>query len=92
MDDHSKLNSGQKGAQKYFTKTAQGAALATETRKKERDAGTAKMAKLRALRLAKEAQDKEAEELRAKEAGVVPAKPRKRVSTVKPAKMIRMSY
>ena len=93
MDDHTKAqNSAQKGAQKYFTKTAQDDTLAKETRKKERNVGAAKMAKLRALRLAKEAADKVETDRLAQTAGAAPSAPRKRARAVKPAGMIRLSY
>jgi hypothetical protein len=92
--EHSKpLNSAQKGAQKYFTKTAQDDTLAKEVRKKERSATAAKTAKLRALRLAKEATDKEAaDQLAAQNTGAIPAARRKRVAAVKPVRMLRLSY
>jgi len=52
-------NSHEKNAQKYFAKTEQSETPAKQTRKKERTANAAKTAKLRGLRLAKEAADKE---------------------------------
>jgi len=86
-------NSAQKVAQKYFAKTAaQDDTLAKQTLKKERAVTAAKTARLRDLRLAKEAQDKEEADRLAKETGVVPPVRRKRATAVKPAKMIRMSY
>ena len=92
MDDRNNpRNAMQKGAQKYFAKSAQDETLAKDSRKKERSASAAKTAKLRALRLAKEARDKEeADKLDATKA-VAPT-PRKHKPAVKPLKMIRMSY
>jgi hypothetical protein len=94
MDDHMKpANAAQKGAQKYFTKTGQDDALAKETRKKERTATAAKTARLRALRLAKEAADKEeADKLAAQKTDTPAPAPRKRVAAAKPVKFVRMSY
>ena len=52
-------NSHEKNARRYFTKPDQNETSAKQTRKKERTADAAKTAKLRGLRLAKEAADKE---------------------------------
>jgi hypothetical protein len=92
MDDRMKpQNTALKGAQKYFTKSAHDEALAKDTRKKERSASAVKTARLRALRLAKEATDKvEADKLAAAKA--VASIPRKRKPAVKSVKMLRMSY
>ncbi len=58
-----------KKAQKYFTQTEQRDKLVKEEVERERAASNAKTAKLRALRLAKEAADKvEAERLAAEKA------------------------
>ena len=91
MDDSTKQSTAQKGAQKYFKKEAQDDTHAKQARK-ERAAGAAKTAKLRALRLAKEAADKEVADKQAAEGGQVPAAKRKRASVAKPAGMVRMSY
>lgn len=85
------MNSAQKGAQKYFTKTAQDDALSKEIRKKERSATAAKTARLRALRLNKEAADRQEADKLATEKDVTPAQ-RKRKPAVKSVKMVRMSY
>ena len=90
MDQQSKQSNAEKGAQKYFKKEVQDETLAKQARKKERAAGAAKTAKLRALRLAKEAADKEVTDKQAAETGGVPAK-RKRTAAVK-STMVRMSY
>ena len=93
MDQQTKQSTAQKGAQKYFKKVAQDDTLAKQARKKERAVGAAKTAKLRALRLAKEASDKEvADKQAAENGGAVPSARRKRVPAVKSAGMVRMSY
>jgi hypothetical protein len=93
MDDQTKQSTAQKGAQKYFKKEAQDDTLGKQARKKERAAGAAKTAKLRALRLAKEAVDKEvADKQAAENGGKPPAARRKRTAAAKPAGMVRMSY
>jgi hypothetical protein len=87
-----KQSTAQKGAQKYFKKVTQDDTLAKQARKKERAVGAAKTAKLRALRLAKEASDKEvADKQLSENGGSVPAARRKRAPVVKSA-MVRMSY
>jgi hypothetical protein len=94
MNDTNKPeNAAQKGAQKFFTKTAHGEALAKETSKKARAAEANKMAKLRALRLAKESGEKgDAAKLAEQKTGPgTPAKS-KRAAAAKPVKMLRMSY
>jgi hypothetical protein len=93
MDDHMKpQNAAQKGAQKYFSKTASDDTLAKQIRKKERSASATKTARLRALRLAKEAADKEeADKLAAQKTDATSAG-RKRKAAVKPVKMLRMTY
>jgi len=76
-------------------KSAQEETLAKEVRKKERSATAAKTARLRALRLAKEATDKEeADRLAAEKPDAVASARRKRVpaSAAKPAKLVRMTY
>jgi hypothetical protein len=64
-------------AQKYFTQSEQRDTLIKQEIEKERAAVDAKTAKLRALRLAKEAADREAEEKLAAERAAAP-KPAKR--------------
>jgi hypothetical protein len=86
-------NAIQQSAQKYFAKTAQAEMVTKAIGKKERSAGAAKIARLKALRLAKEAGDKEeADKLAAQENGATPIAKRKRTPAVKPLKMLRMSY
>ncbi len=97
MDDpHKPRNAIEKAAQKYFTKSARDDMLSTKSiSKKERSAGTAKIARLRAMRLAKEAEDKDKEEadrLVSLETGTVTTVKRKRLPSVKLPKMRRMSY
>jgi len=95
MEDQKSLNPAQKGAQKYFTKAAQDDTLAKELRKKERSAMAAKTAKLRALRLAKEAADKEeADRLAGQKTDAAPSPKPKRVTApaAKAAKVTRITY
>jgi hypothetical protein len=94
MNDQTKQSTAQKGAQKYFKKESHDDdTLGKQARKKERAAGAAKTAKLRALRLAKEAADKDvADKQAAENGGKVPAAKRKRAAAAKPAGMVRMSY
>ena len=92
MDQQTKQSTAQKGAQKYFKKEAQDETFAKRTRK-ERATDAAKTAKLRALRLAKEAADKEVADKQAAENGTQPSAARKKRSPpAKPAGMVRMSY
>ena len=92
MTEQTKQSTAQKGAQKYFKKEAQDDTHAKQARK-ERAAGEAKTAKLRALRLAKEAADKEtADKLSAENGGAKSATRRKRNAAVKAPGMVRMSY
>jgi hypothetical protein len=92
MDQQAKQSTAQKGAQKYFKK-AQDETLAKQARKKERAVDATKTAKLRALRLAKEAADKESADKQAAENGATaPTGRRKRNPVVRPAGMVRMSY
>lgn len=65
-------------AQKYFTQSEQRDTLVKQEIEKERAAVDAKTAKLRALRLAKEAADREAAEKLAAEQGAAPPKARVR--------------
>jgi hypothetical protein len=90
MDDQDKQSTAQKGAQKYFRKTQDDETLARNTRKKERAADAVKTAKLRTLRLTKEAADKEAADKQAVENGV--SAPSKRRPAMKRAGMVRMTY
>jgi hypothetical protein len=81
-------NLAEKNARKYFRKAEQGETLAKQALKKERAASEAKTAKLRELRLAKEAADK-----LAAEAGGTPEKkrsPRRPAEKKRPT--IRMVY
>jgi hypothetical protein len=85
-------NAAQKNAQKYFKKTAQDEA-ATKDAKKTRKEGAAKMGKLRALRLAKEAADKEAAgSVAVSETDAVRPAQRKRAAASKLVKFVRMTY
>lgn len=61
-------------AQKYFTQSEHRDTLVKQEIEKERAAVDAKTAKLRALRLAKEAADREAAEKLAAEKGAAPVK------------------
>jgi len=71
-------------AQKYFTQSEQRDTLVKQEIEKERAAVDAKTAKLRALRLAKEAADREAAEKLAAEQGAARAKaPARKVSRKK---------
>ena len=86
MDRPTKQNAAQKSAQTYFNKTGQDDTSLNKQARKERAATDAKTAKLRALRLAKEAADKEeAERLAAQPGAAAPAPGRKRTTTPKPA-------
>ena len=77
----------QQSAEHYFRKAElQSETLAKKQQKKERVASAANTARLRELRLAKEAAEKQANEA----AGVDPAKKRKPARTVK--SIVRMSY
>ena len=89
MNNNTKPQNGaQNNAQKYFKRTAL-ADTATKESKKLRKEGAAKIDRLRGLRLAKEAADKdEADRL----AIANPPAKRKRVPTAKPAKITRMTY
>ena len=64
-------------AQKYFTQSEQRDTLIKQEIEKERAAVDAKTAKLRALRLAKEAADREAEEKIAAEKAAAPKAPKR---------------
>ena len=94
MDDQSNpRNAMQKGAQRYFAKAAKDETLAKDISKKERNAGAAKMARLRELRLAKEAQEKaEAEKVAAAKPNAAPVAKRKSAGPAKPPKTVRMFY
>ncbi len=92
MPNHSKpQNAAQKSAQNFFQKAAQTDTSAKGVRKKERNAEAANMARLRGLRLGKEAKDKEAELAAQADPASPPAKS-KREPKAKPVKMIRMIY
>jgi hypothetical protein len=86
------LNAAQKNAQHYFRKAdLQPDALAKQTRKKERMAGAANTARLRELRLAKEAEEQQAKDKLAAEQGTAaPAGQRRRPRAVK--SVVRMNY
>jgi len=93
MDNRMKpQNSAQKGAQKYFTKSAQDETLAKDLRRKERTVSATKTARLRALRLAKEATDKKEEADKLAATTTVAPIPRKHKPAVKSVKVVRMSY
>jgi hypothetical protein len=89
MNTNTKQDALQKSAQKYFTNFAKEGTLAKDTRRKERNIGATKIAKLRALRSAKKATDKGAAD---KLAAENPVGRRKRADAVKPARMLRLSY
>jgi hypothetical protein len=79
-------NSAQKNAQSYFSQTDQRTdTLAKKLQKKERVAGAANTARLRELRLAKEAAEKQASEA----AGGDTKRPK---SGRKTRSVVRMSY
>ena len=86
------LNAAQKNAQHYFRKAElQPDTLAKQARKKERVAGAANTARLRELRLAKEAEDKQAKDkLAAEQGGASPPTERKRARQTR--SVVRMSY
>ena len=93
MNNNTKQNSLQMSAQKYFTNSTQQATTAKDAGRKERNLGATKIAKLRALRLAKESTDKEAaDKLAAQNPVAIPAERRRRGAAVKPAGMLRLSY
>lgn len=80
------LNAAQKNAQHYFRKAeAQPDTLAKQLRKKEHVAGAANTARLRELRLAKEAAEKQATDNSAPEKAGSPATRQRR-------SVLRMSY
>jgi hypothetical protein len=90
-------NNAEKNAQKFFKKAEQSDTLAKRSRKKERSDQSAKTAKLRELRLAKETVDKaEADKQAAEKSEAMTdaqrEKQRKRASVVKPPARIRMTY
>lgn len=79
-------DTAQKNAQHYFSKAEpQADTLAKKLQKKERVAGAANTARLRELRLAKEAAEKQANE----GAGI---DPNRRKSARKAKSVVRMSY
>jgi hypothetical protein len=88
MDDQTK-----NAPQKYFTKAPQDDSLAKEIARKERALTAAKTARLRALRLAKEAADKgQSDKPAAQEADApLSARPKRRPAG-KSARVVRMSY
>jgi hypothetical protein len=82
-------NSAQKNAQNYFRKfDLQSDKLAKQTQKKERNAVAANTARLRELRLAKEAAEKQERDRLAAESGAMPRP--KRARAVK--SVVRMTY
>jgi hypothetical protein len=84
-------NAAQKNAQHYFKKAEQQPdALAKQTRKKERAASAMNTARLRELRLAKEATDKEVADTLAAENPAAVAAPRHKRAPA--TKMVRMTY
>jgi len=86
------LNAAQKNAQHYFRKAElQPDTLAKQMRKKERVAGEANTARLRDLRLAKEAEEKQAKDkLAAEQGGPDSTKQPKRARQGR--SIVRMSY
>jgi hypothetical protein len=85
------LNAAQRNAQHYFRKTELQPDTLAKMRKKERIAGAANTARLRELRLAKEAEEQQAKDKLAAEQGTTaPAGQRKRPRAVK--SVVRMSY
>jgi hypothetical protein len=80
----------EKSAQNHFRKAEQSEPLSKQARKKERAADAAKTAKLRALRLAKEAQDKLAAETEAQTSGGVKSTARRPQQSKRAS--IRMIY
>ncbi len=93
MNNNTKPQNGaQNNAQKYFKRTAL-ADTATKESKKLRKEGAAKIDRLRGLRLAKEAADKEeADRLAIAKTGTVAPAKRKRAAAAKPVKFVRMTY
>jgi hypothetical protein len=86
-------NSVEKNAQKYFAKAEQTAETARKLQKKDSALVAANTARLRALRLAKEAVDKEAaDHLAAEIAKTKPAKRPARPSTPRKAVRRRIYY
>ncbi len=88
-------NAAQKNAQNYFTTVERNETASKQIRKKERSAEAVKTAKLRELRLAKEAVDKEAADKLAAETAALPPSEtarRKRAPAVKAAPRVRMIY
>jgi hypothetical protein len=86
MSNMTPRNSAQKNAQHYFSKGEPGSDNLAKLQKKERAAVAANTARLRELRLAKEAAEKQANEA----AGIDPLKRRKSARTIK--SVVRMSY
>ena len=81
-------NAAQKNAQNYFKAELQPETLIKQAWKKERVAVAANTAKLRGLRLAREAAEKRADDNLAAENGV--ASPPKRARTIR--SVVRMTY
>jgi hypothetical protein len=85
-------NAAQKSAQNFFRKSVQVDPLAKQTYE-ERAVNAAKTARLRGLRLTKEAADKEEVDKLAVHTGdAVPLGRSKTVPAIRSAKMVRMSY
>jgi hypothetical protein len=86
-------NSHKKNARRYFAKPDQNETSAKQIRKKERAADAAKTAKLRGLRLAKEAADKEvADKLAAEKAEAQAGKRPARRTPERKRAPVRMIY
>ena len=92
-------NAAQRNAQNYFATAERSETLAKQIRKKDRASDAAKTARLRGLRLAKEAADKEEAVRLEAEAAAHPAvaapKPparSKRTPTAKTPRRVRMIY
>ena len=91
MDRHKPQNAAQKSAQTYFTKAAKSDTLAKQTRK-ERSVTETKTAKLRELRLAKEAADKTEAERLAAETGIPIPEPKPKRAPAAKSTVVRFSY
>jgi hypothetical protein len=92
MKSNQRPDGAQRNAQQYFKKAElQPEALAKQIRKKERAASAANTAKLRELRLAKEAEEKEARDKSAVDKpGSGVTTPRKRARSGR--SVVRMTY
>jgi hypothetical protein len=81
-----------KNAQAYFRGSERDEETAKQIRKKERAADTAKTAKLRQLRLEKEALEKDAADKLSAENGGQPAKPARQKVAARKRTAVRMVY